>query len=80
MTECFADGTGDLEGGIGVSELVGASHVSEHAADGNLGLCRAGSFLRVSAGLKGIAFISSQVVVTYKKRVSSSNELSTVKK
>jgi hypothetical protein len=42
MAECFADGAGDLEGRIGVSELVGASHVSEHAADGDFGLCRAG--------------------------------------
>ena len=42
MAECFADGAGDSEGGIGVSELVGASHVSEHAADGDFGLCRAG--------------------------------------
>jgi len=25
MAECFADGAGDSEGGIGVSELVGAS-------------------------------------------------------
>ena len=31
MTECFADGAGDPEGGIGVSELVGASHISGHA-------------------------------------------------
>ena len=33
MAECFADGTGDAEGGIGVSELVCASPVSEHPAD-----------------------------------------------
>jgi hypothetical protein len=38
MAECFADGTGDADCGIGVSELVGASHVSEHAADGDFGL------------------------------------------
>jgi hypothetical protein len=42
MAECFTDGAGDSEGRIGVSELVGASHVSEHAADGDFGLCRAG--------------------------------------
>ena len=41
MAECFADGAGDANYGIGVSELVGASHVSEHAADGDFGLCRA---------------------------------------
>jgi hypothetical protein len=41
MAECFADGAGDADYGIGVSELVGASHVSEHAADGDFGLCRA---------------------------------------
>ena len=40
MAESFADGAGDSEGRIGVSELVGASHVSEHAADGDFGLCR----------------------------------------
>jgi hypothetical protein len=42
MAECFADGAGDADYGIGVSELVGASHVSEHTADGDFGLCRAG--------------------------------------
>ena len=42
MAECFADGAGDADGGIGVSELVGASDVSEHAADGDFGLCRPG--------------------------------------
>ena len=42
MAERFADGAGDADCRIGVSELVGASHVSEHAADGDLGLCRAG--------------------------------------
>src|SRR5580658_2016248 len=42
MAESFADGAGDADGGIGVSELVGASHVSNHAADGDFGLCRAG--------------------------------------
>jgi hypothetical protein len=41
MAESFADGAGDTDGRIGVSELVGASHVSEHAADGDFGLCRA---------------------------------------
>ncbi len=39
MAECFADGAGDPEGGIGVSELVSASPVSEHPADGDPGLC-----------------------------------------
>jgi hypothetical protein len=39
IAECFADGAGDPEGGIGVSELVGASPVSEHPADGDPGLC-----------------------------------------
>ena len=38
MAECFANGAGDAEGGIGVSELVGASPVSEHAADSDFGL------------------------------------------
>jgi hypothetical protein len=42
MAECFADGAGHADGGIGMSKLVGASHVSEHAADGDFGLCRAG--------------------------------------
>jgi hypothetical protein len=42
MAESFADGAGDADCRIGVSELVGASHVSEHAADGDFGLCRAG--------------------------------------
>ena len=76
MAECFADGAGDSEGGIGVSELVGASHVSEHAADGDFG-CVALDALRVDADLKGIAFISSQVIVS--RRVSSSDELATIK-
>jgi hypothetical protein len=39
--------------------------------------CVALDALRVGAGLKGIAFISSRVVVTY--RVSPPDELSTVK-
>jgi hypothetical protein len=42
MAECFADGAGDADCGIGVSKLVGASHISEHPADGDFGLCRAG--------------------------------------
>jgi len=42
MAECLADGAGDADCGIGVSELVGASHVSEHAADGDFGLGHAG--------------------------------------
>jgi hypothetical protein len=33
-------GAGNAEGEVGVSELVGASHVSEHAVDGDFGLCR----------------------------------------
>jgi hypothetical protein len=33
MAECFAGGAGDAEGGVGVSQLVGASPVSEHAVD-----------------------------------------------
>jgi hypothetical protein len=37
MAECFADGAVDAEGGIGVSELVGTSPVSEHAADSDAG-------------------------------------------
>ena len=41
MAECFADGAGDAESGVGVSELVGASPVSDHAVDGDCGLCRA---------------------------------------
>jgi hypothetical protein len=44
MAESFAYGAGDADCRIGVSELVGASHVSEHAADGDFGLCRAGRF------------------------------------
>jgi hypothetical protein len=39
MAECLAGRAGDAEGGIGMSKLVGASHVSEHAADGDSGLC-----------------------------------------
>jgi hypothetical protein len=42
MAECFAGGAGDAEGGVGMSELVGASPVSEYAVDGDFGLCRAG--------------------------------------
>ncbi len=38
MAEGFADGAVDAEGGIGVSELVGTSAVSEHAADSDAGL------------------------------------------
>jgi hypothetical protein len=38
MAECFAGGAGDAEGGVGVSELVGASPVSEHKVDGDFGL------------------------------------------
>jgi hypothetical protein len=38
MAERLADGAGDTDCGIGVGELVGASHVSEHAADGDFGL------------------------------------------
>ena len=60
MAECFADGAGDSEGGIGVSELVGASHVSEHTADA-ISDCVALDPLRVGADLKGIAFISSHL-------------------
>ena len=41
MAECFADGAVDAEGGMGVSELVGTSPVSEHAADSDAGLRRA---------------------------------------
>jgi len=41
MAECFAGGAGDAEGGVGMSELVGASPVSEYAVDGDFGLCRA---------------------------------------
>jgi hypothetical protein len=40
MAECFAGGAGDAEGGVGVSELVGASPVSEYEVDGDFGLCR----------------------------------------
>ena len=36
MAECLADGAGDADCRIGVSELVGASHVSRRAADGDL--------------------------------------------
>ena len=39
MAECFAGGAGDTEGRVGMSKLVGASHVSEHAADGDFRLC-----------------------------------------
>lgn len=42
MTECFAGGAGDAEGRVGMSKLVGASHVSEYAADGDFGLRHAG--------------------------------------
>jgi len=44
VAECFADGAGDAEGGIGMSELVGASPVSEHAADRDFGLRHATPF------------------------------------
>jgi hypothetical protein len=40
MAECLAGGAGDAEGGISVSELVGASPVSEYEVDGDFGLCR----------------------------------------
>jgi hypothetical protein len=40
MAECFAGGTVDAEGGVGMSELVGASTISEYAVDGDFGLCR----------------------------------------
>jgi hypothetical protein len=40
MAECFAGGTVDAEGRVGMSELVGASPVSEYAVDGDFGLCR----------------------------------------
>ena len=40
MAECFAGGAVDAEGGVGMSELVGASPVSEYAVDGDFGLCR----------------------------------------
>jgi hypothetical protein len=43
MAECFADGAGDADGRVGVSELVGASHVSDHTANGDFGLRHAGS-------------------------------------
>jgi hypothetical protein len=42
MAERLADRAGDTDCGIGVSELIGASHVSDHAADGDFGLCHAG--------------------------------------
>jgi hypothetical protein len=42
MTECFAGGAGDAEGRVGMSKLVGASHVSDHAADGDFRLCHTG--------------------------------------
>ena len=42
MAECFAGGAGDAKGRVGMSKLVGASHVSEHAADGDFGLCHTG--------------------------------------
>ncbi len=38
MAECLAGGAGDAEGRIGMSKLVGASHVSDHATDGDFGL------------------------------------------
>ena len=38
MTECFAGRAGDAEGRVGMSKLVSASHVSEHAADSDFGL------------------------------------------
>jgi hypothetical protein len=41
MAECFADGAGDADCGIGMSELIGASHVGDHPADGEFGLCHA---------------------------------------
>jgi hypothetical protein len=40
MAECFAGGTVDAEGGVGMSELVGASTVREYAVDGDFGLRR----------------------------------------
>ena len=42
MAECFADGAGEAEGRVGVSKLVGASHIGEYAADGDSGLCHTG--------------------------------------
>jgi hypothetical protein len=42
MAERFTDGAGDADCGVGVSQLVGASHISEHAADSDLRLCRTG--------------------------------------
>ena len=42
MAECFAGGAGDAEGRVSMSKLVGASHVSEYAADGDFGLCHTG--------------------------------------
>ena len=42
MAECFAGGAGDAEGRVGVSKLVGASHVCDHTADGDFGLCHTG--------------------------------------
>jgi hypothetical protein len=42
MAECLAGGAGHAEGRVGMSELVGASHVGEHAADGDFGLCHTG--------------------------------------
>jgi hypothetical protein len=40
MAEYLAGGAGDAEGGVGMSELVGASRVSDYAVDGDFGLCR----------------------------------------
>ena len=36
MAECFADGAGDPEGGIGVGRLGRRFQVYEHAADGGV--------------------------------------------
>jgi hypothetical protein len=44
MAERLAGWAGDAEGGIGMGKLVGASHVSEYAADGDSGLCYSGPF------------------------------------
>jgi len=44
MAERFADGAGKMEDGVGVCELVGASPVSDHAVDGDFGLCRSMRF------------------------------------
>jgi hypothetical protein len=77
MAECFADGAGDADGGIGVSELVGAP-MSASTRLMAISDCVTLDALRVGADRKGIAFISSQVVVD--PRVSPPDELSTIKR